>query len=295
MAIPEYQLETWSHQGSITQSSATYNTIKSVLESSNSPFAGRDYTIFLQGSYGNATNIYSESDVDIVIQLNSAFYHNIEDLPYDQKEAFKVTYSDATYGYPAFKRDVLSYLSNKYGNSVKEGNKAIQIEANGSRRKADLLIASEYRRYNCFRESDKRYETGICFYSADNTEIVNYPKQHSTNCTVKHQNTKQWFKPMVRILKNMRGTMVEQRMLEAGLAPSYYIEGLLYNVPNDKFGTSYEDTFVNCINWLIDADRKDFVCANKQYYLLWENSPVTWRDVQCTEFLAALSEFWSQW
>src|SRR5690606_967984 len=70
MPIPESQLETWSHQGSITQSSSTYNTIKSVLEDSATPYAGRNFKVFLQGSYGNDTNIYAESDVDIVIRLD---------------------------------------------------------------------------------------------------------------------------------------------------------------------------------------------------------------------------------
>ena len=72
MPIPESQLETWSHQGSITQSSSTYNTIKSVLEGSTTPYAGRNFKVFLQGSYGNDTNIYAESDVDIVIRLDDA-------------------------------------------------------------------------------------------------------------------------------------------------------------------------------------------------------------------------------
>ena len=40
-----------------------------------------------------------------------------------------------------------------------------------------------------------------------------------------------------------------------------FLEGLLYNVPNDKFGTSYEDTFVNAYNWIINADSTEFVCA----------------------------------
>ena len=62
MGIPESQLERWSHQGSITQSSETYNTIRNVLDDAASPYAGKDYTIFLQGSYGNDTNIYAESD-----------------------------------------------------------------------------------------------------------------------------------------------------------------------------------------------------------------------------------------
>ncbi len=77
MSIPESQLEIWSHQGSVTQSSATYNTIKSALEVEGSPYADKDYEVFLQGSYGNDTNIYAESDVDIVIKLNDCFRHDL--------------------------------------------------------------------------------------------------------------------------------------------------------------------------------------------------------------------------
>jgi hypothetical protein len=43
MPIPESQLETWSHQGSITQSSNTYNSIKNVLEASTTPFAAKNF------------------------------------------------------------------------------------------------------------------------------------------------------------------------------------------------------------------------------------------------------------
>jgi hypothetical protein len=296
MPIPENQLETWSHQGSITQSSTTYNTIKSALESPYSPYADKDYTIFLQGSYGNDTNIYTESDVDIVILLNSTFYHDLENLPDDQKAAFKDAHSNAAYGHASFKQDVLAFLKEKYGDSVKDGKKAIQIEANGSRRKADVIVACEFRRYYKFLSTtDESHDTGICFFTADDTQIINYPKQHSENCTTKHKATKQNLKPMVRIIKNMRSRMVKEGTIEAGLAPSYYIEGLLYNVPNDKFCTRYEDSFINCINWIIDTDRKDFVCANEQYYLLCDGSPVTWRKDECTKFIDALCTFWNNW
>ncbi len=79
MGIPESQLETWSHQGSITNSSNTYNTVKNVLEDSDAPYAAKDYEVFLQGSYGNDTNIWSESDVDIVIKLGSCFHSDLRD------------------------------------------------------------------------------------------------------------------------------------------------------------------------------------------------------------------------
>jgi hypothetical protein len=67
MAIPESQLETWSHQGSVKQSRDTYATIKRTLEASDTKYADKDFEVFLQGSYGNDTNIYAESDVDVVI------------------------------------------------------------------------------------------------------------------------------------------------------------------------------------------------------------------------------------
>ncbi len=296
MPIPESQLDTWSHQGSITQSSSTYNTIKNVLESKNTPYAGKNYKVFLQGSYGNDTNIYSESDVDIVIKLDDCFQHNITDLSEAQQDAFKSSYSHAMYTHINFKHDVLSELSNRFSNDVDSGEKAIAIAANGSRRKADVIVSIQYRRYHKFVSTlDHSYDEGICFYTSSGEQIVNYPKQHSENLTQKNQNTAKRFKPMARILKNLRTKLVDEGMLKNGVAPSYYLEGLLYNVPNDQFGKSYEDTFVNAINWILEADRSNFVCANEQYYLLREDSPVTWRTDKCDEYLNAAIDLWKQW
>lgn len=296
MAIPESQLDTWSHQGSITQSSNTYNSIKATLEATDTPYSAKTYKVFLQGSYGNDTNIYSESDVDIVIRLDDCFQHDLSQLPTKQQDAFKTTHSNATYTHKDFKSDVLGVLSGKYGKDVDSGEKAIAIAASGSRRKSDVIVAIQFRRYHKFLSiSDQSYDEGICFYTNSGTQIANYPKQHSENLTTKHQATSKWFKPMARILKNMRSRLIAEDMLENGVAPSYYLEGLLYNVPNDKFGTSYEDTFVNTINWILEADRSKFVCANEQYYLLFEDSPVTWRTEKCDKFLNAVVDLWKQW
>ena len=84
MTISESQMETWAKQGAITTSASTYATIKATLESSTAGYAGKSYEVYLQGSYGNDTNIYKESDVDIVIQLNATFFQDITKLPPDQ-------------------------------------------------------------------------------------------------------------------------------------------------------------------------------------------------------------------
>ena len=296
MPIPESQLETWSHQGSITQSSATYNTIKDVLEGKNTPNAGKSYKVFLQGSYGNDTNIYTESDVDIVIRLDDCFHHDLSGLSSLQQEAFKSSNTDATYTHDDFKKDVLSVLSSRFGHDVDSGEKAIAIAANGTRRKSDVIAATAYRRYHKFiSSSDQSYDEGICFFTSSGEQIANYPKQHSENLTRKHQNTSRWFKPMARVLKNLRSRLITEGMLKSGVAPSYYLEGLLYNVPDSQFGKSFDDTFVNAMNWILGADRQDFICANEQYYLLREGSPVTWRTEKCDEFLNAAVDLWKQW
>jgi len=89
MPIPESQLETWSHQGSVTQSSSTYNSVKDVLEASTTPYADKNFKVFLQGSYGNDTNIYAESDVDIIIKLDDCFFSDTDWLSEDEKETHK--------------------------------------------------------------------------------------------------------------------------------------------------------------------------------------------------------------
>ena len=296
MPIPESQLDTWSHQGSVAQSSTTYKSVKGVLEATDTPYANRSYTSFLQGSYGNDTNVWADSDVDIVMRIDSVFYRDIEDLPADEKALYKVAFSDATYYYADFKQDVIAVLKKAYGDAVDPGNKAIFIAGNGTRRDVDVLVAAQFRKYRRFRShTDQDYVEGICFWDGEGKQIINYPKQHSANCTTKHQGSAQRFKPTVRILKNMRNAMISDGYLSDGSAPSYYLEGMLYNVPASCFGTSWQDTVTAAINWLNEADQKKLLCANEQYFLLHPPSKVTWREEQFAAYLKAVIKYWNEW
>lgn len=296
MGIPESQLETWSHQGSVTQSSQTYQSVKAVLESNTAPYANRSFEVFLQGSYGNDTNIYAESDVDIVVRLDSTFYRDISRLPQDQQALYKSSFSDATYQLSDFKNEVVSVLQQAYGNDVTVGKKAIQISARNGRRKTDVVVCSQFRNYQSFfSTSNQSFVEGIKFYTTDGVEIINYPKIHSRNLTQKHQQSGNYFKPVARIFKNMRSRMISERLIADGIAPSYYLEGLLYNVPVNQFGQSYENSVVNSINWLLNANQGQFVCANEQYYLCHPTEHVTWRTENMTTFLNGAVQLWNQW
>ena len=276
MAIPETQLETWSHQGAVQTSKDTYATIKRALEGKTAHYSNRTTNVFLQGSYGNDTNIYTESDVDVVISCSDVFYYDIKQLPADQQTAFRSNNSDSTYAYNDFKNAVKDALVQAFGNSVQVGTKAFKIAPNGSRRSADVVPAFEHHRYQKYISSvPPTFYEGISFFTKDNNRIDNFPKLHSVNLTTKHQATTNRFKPTIRMFKNIRSAMVELEMIDNSDAPSYFIEGLLYNAPNELFENGKSTTVFNILKWLHDTtDKSNFVCANERYYLFCDGDPV---------------------
>jgi len=296
LGISETQLTTWAQIGAQATSKETYGTVKLALDSEDAAYRKKDYAVFLQGSYGNDTNIYKESDVDVVIRLDSIFTYDLASLSQAEKDQFKAVHPDATYTHKHFQEDVLKVLSARFGADVVPGKKAVMINARHARRKSDVLIATQHRKYSRFTAiGNDEQVMGISFHKTDGTRVANYPKQHRDNLITKNQATNEWFKHIVRIFKNARQRLIEQGVIGAGVAPSYYIEGLLYNVPDEKFGSSYVDSMVNAINWLNQADRSKFVCANLQYVLLDGNAEVTWNAKDCDKFLHGMVSLWNDW
>ena len=165
MVISEEQLVTWSHQGSITQSSATYHTIKNALKTEVHPDIIKNCEIFLQGSYANDTNIYAESDIDVVIMDRSSFYIDFRKLSDSQRLAHEAFYKDAKHSVADFKEIVREALARKYGKYLLKGDKAITVTADSSRRKTDVIIAFPHRCYHSFHNPENQYyEEGMCFY-----------------------------------------------------------------------------------------------------------------------------------
>lgn len=292
MAVSESQLDTWSKQGSVAQSQQTYQTVRNAIDATDAPYHDRSYSIFLQGSYGNDTNIYADSDVDVVIATDSVYYSDKSALSPAQLATWEANFSRASYQYADFRKDVIAQLYKRFGADVTPGKKAILVKGNGARRDADVLPAAEHRRYTGAGDS---YHAGIVFWTSDGIEIVNFPKQHSANCTRKHQNTNGWFKPSVRILKNMRNRMIADRLISDDLAPSYFLEGMLYNVPNSNFGGTYVGTISNALNFLLNCERSSLVCANEMYKLLHPTSPVTWRAEKMDNYLQKTIAYWNSW
>jgi hypothetical protein len=80
--------------------------------------------------------------------------------------------------------------------------------------------------------------------------------------------------------------------LADSVAPSFFLEGMLYNVPPDRFGGTHSANFIDTLNWIIQAEQ--FECANELFYLLNDYSPVTWTTAKCNIFLNAAVNVWNE-
>jgi hypothetical protein len=297
MSIGETQLETWSKVGSQTQSKDTYATVRNALSVNTAPYAG-SIDIFLQGSYGNDTNVYGkEGDVDIVAQCDRAFFYDIAGLTPMQQAMYNATPSGpVTYPFAKFREDVIKILKGKFGNDVDTTHKkAIKIKANGNRRGADVLVCQDFRRYRTLTGNPSDYDTGVAFLTADGKRIENFPKAHSAALTAKHQLTSSWLKPTIRIFKNMRNRLIDNRKLQNGVAPSYYVEGMLWNAPTANFGKDYATTVYNCLNWMNTAIESSLTCPNGMSGLIGDNSPTKWPSASYRAFKDGVIDLWNEW
>lgn len=241
MSIPESQLETWSHQGAVTTSSATYRSIQTALKADTSPIKDKVHEIYLQGSYKNDTNIRGDSDVDVIVQLNSTFGYDLSGLPEEQKRQFHASYpTNAIYLWGHFRADVLQALRTYYGlRAITEGNKSLKLAAAPGRLSADIVVAVHFRTYlHFYGMKYQQYVDGIRFYSRnDQREIINFPKPHYANGVNKNSEaqTDGWYKPTVRVFKNARTYLVDRGVISETVAPSYFLECLIYNGACPRF------------------------------------------------------------
>jgi Nucleotidyltransferase domain len=304
MAIPESQLDTWSHQGATTTASATHLSIRTALTAGVSALQGKvkdgNVEIYLQGSYKNDTNIRGDSDVDVVIQLNSTFGRDLSALPPNQKAFYETAFGQATYPWTDFRADVLRALRSYYGqDKVMEGKKSLKLAAGGGRLAADVVPVLHFRKYQYFYSHQMQsYLDGVEFFSRpDNQAIINFPRAHYDNGVTKNSGGKTdgWYKPTVRVFKNARTYLADRGDIVEDLAPSYFLECLLYNVPDQKFGASFQDTFVKLWNWLSsEAPVAQLRCQNDQLPL-FGNSPEQWDTARAYKLLQALKNLWENW
>lgn len=247
--------------------------------------------VYLQGSYKNSTNVTKSSDVDLVVQMQSLWRANKESLPADQLAKYDAAHSNVSYPFEDFKLAIFSALHQFFGaGNVINDNKCLKIREHGRYCSADVVPCFTYRQYGTFESLAKQsYTEGMYFIRNDGKLVRNFPKQHYDALTTKSEATDGSFKETVRMFKNMRDDLIDKRVIYEGIAKSYYIENMLYNVPDSCFSKIRLQTFQQVLHFLIEIDRFDLLhslkCANGIDPLI---SPENWNIYDAHQFLTAL-------
>jgi hypothetical protein len=299
VSISESQLAAWANQGAVTTAKATRVSIYTALSSADKLKARvGDAEVFLQGSYANDTNIRGDSDVDVVAHPKDIWVPDTSHLSPQEAERQAREYSKSDYYWSDFRGDVLSVLQGYYGaQNVTHGNKSLKLKAGSGRLAADIVPVLLYRRYQRFVSvNDQKYVEGIWFKAKDGCEVINYPKQHYNNGVGKNAQarTSGRFKPVVRLFKNARTYLIDHDKIADDLAPSYFLQCLLYNVPDNQFAPRYQDTYTNVLKWLRSASLTTFRCQNEQLPL-FGTTPEQWSIANAQALIKALTVLWDGW
>jgi len=276
----------WGSSPSSTEQTRCNNALGIIRRaiSESSDLSNRDIIIFAQGSYRNHTNVPTDSDVDVCVLCRNIFFYELPDG--GRPEDFDI--SPANYDYSEYKNSVedalVSYLGRK---AVIRGNKAYNVNETTYHVDSDVVACFEYRYY----QADHTYLEGTAFLTDKGKRINNWPEQNYEKGVNKNNTTQQRFKPIVRVTKNLGNEMEEKGHNIVKVIPSYLIECLVWNVPDEGFGHNYYyDDVRYSIAYLYNetlqsGECKEWCEINDIKYLFHPSQP--WQYQQVNKFLLA--------
>ena len=282
MPIPKKTLNRWSRHRSGTASKQTHTAIRDALDDYSGWTDKPKYDVFLQGSYKNDTNLSKDSDVDVVIQIQTRLDASLVSLTgrkLETEESHLRTYKE----WQSARRQVLKALRSRFGSkAVNAARKTLKLAKGEFPASADVVITLQY-------------EGGVALFLPDEHRwTVSYPSQHYERGLIKERSTRNRYKVTVRMLKAARNHLVQNKQLSAKTAPSYFIECMLFNVPNDRFVDDLADTYEGTLRYLsgISPVRFDSQSGKQR---LFGPAKDQWSAESCKKYVRALKQLWDHW
>lgn len=274
-------LKSWSEPPGITEQTKCENSERMVKDAikAHDRLSAMDTKTFAHGSYAVRTNVRQDSDVDICVRLNSTFYYRLPDEPPNTPDLFGIYPSDFTYA--EFKKLVGEALTGKFGTgSVTPGDKAFEVHENTYRIDAHVAPTFEYRWYTGAYNADgsPHYHSGVELLPDKGGSIINWPDQTYENGVIKNTATGGRYKDAIRILKRLRNHMEDDQITAAKDIASFLIECLVWNVPDEGFGSDLYVDNIRCVlahtfNETLSIDKcREWGEVNELKYLfgLWQ-------------------------
>lgn len=286
----EDSFRSWASAPGQTEQTKCDNAVNAIQRAIDASPAlqNKSVRVFGQGSYKNRTNVRQDSDVDVCVLCSVSMFF---DLPAGMTPANFNIKVPADYGYDQFKNDVEAALTSHFRNGhIVRGNKAFDIRENTYRIAADAVPCFLYR--NFYRNG--AFGEGVAFVPDIGPRVTNFPEHNYANGVLKNTATGQRFKDVVRIFKRLRYKMQDENVAAAEPIPSFLLECLVYNVPNEilqrqTYTTAVRESLVHLYTSTQDAQS----CAawkeeNERKMLFGNAQPWT-----CAQVNAFVSEAWS--
>ncbi len=281
MSIPDSILSAWGHHYSGTAPKQAHVSIRDALAKYGG-WVNKPDDILLQGSYKNDTNLRRDSDVDVVVQLAVELQPRLAKLTDKRLEQDK----DHIYAHErwrSFRKQILEVLRATYGTeSVTTGRKSLKLAKGKIPASADVVVTI-------------RCGNGLTFYLPDEHRwVVSYPQQHYKRGLKKEKSTNNRYKRTIRMFKSARNHLVENDIIKSKTASSYFIECLLYNVPDNLFKGDFRQTYSGVVAHLKSTNLKQFNSQNGLRQLFGPSKD-QWNVSDAQKFILALERMWKKW
>lgn len=234
--------------------------------------------IFAKGSYANNTNVKLDSDVDIAVEFTGAVYSDYAaGIVRKPSEIYAGKWTP-----PNFRAEIVEALKMQFGSSVDvSGNTAITIHSSSTRVDADVVPCFSFRYF----QTDSSFETGTkTFKQGGQDSFINFPEQQLSAGRSKNIETNYAYKKTVRILKRLENEMVSNSHHRP--VPSYFIECLAFNCPNELFQKS---TWKEVLSHVILHIFRNLSSGDEPL-----NSADRWLEANGLKFLFTSSQKWTR-
>jgi len=253
--------------------------------------------IYIHGSYANKSNIYFPSNLEIMVELTTSKRFSPEEVSLEGNYFVDVPLQ---FGPKEFRQLFAEALYEIMGDKMTEHPKHIRLtELEKIKHDVDITPALSFHFYNNHQPEDhgkrkgkgKKHATpdsgevtrtrGVLLYdSSIDRNIVSFPRVHAQNGFDKDRATDGNFKRMVRLFKTLHSLNVNEfGLVPPDTASGYFIECLLYNVPDKLFADataqsgaeeaqpSFNEIFNKIMNYLMNVVMDDFMCQNEIWKL----------------------------
>ena len=256
-------------------------------------FDPNDVTIYLQGSYACKTNTKFQSKIEVIVELKKTREFDYETMTRKDMKFRDNFYIDFEHYFNVkrFKQVLVTELKKILDVKLIMGSTTILIPTFESLQHAVEVFPCF--KYKFFTRDGGSVRSKLVHDEKLDEHFLMFTNLHTVNGNLKDSITRGNFKRMVRLMKNIVAISSREDK-NIHYVRGYYVECLLYNVPNEMFFSNdgkLSSVFLKIINWLNFANLDDFICQN-QIWSLWGNADGFWDKNSARRFINDMIVFY---